>query len=183
MSRNSLVWIVVIVAVSVMLVAAPYMARRAGLAKGPTHQPEIKGQQAPEFALESLDGKTIRLSDFRGKAVLVNFWATWCRPCVEELPYFIKADTMLKGENTTFIFVSFDMASRVETVNKFINKQKMPGTHVLVNVTNEMNEFIEKVDPKWEGVIPYTIVLTHEGRKNHDGSFASFRELWGFIRN
>lgn len=140
--------------------------------------------QAQTIRIVSSDSVVMMLNSLPDSGtVVINFWATWCRPCVEELPYFIKADTMLKGENTTFIFVSFDMASRIETVGKFVSRQKMPGAQFLVNVTNEMNEFIEKVDPKWEGVIPYTIVLTHEGRKNHEGSFASFRELWGFIRN
>lgn len=116
MSRNALVWIVVIVAISVMLVAAPYLARRAGLAKSPSRQAEIKGQPAPEFALESLDGKTVRLSDFRGKAVLVNFWATWCQPCKIEMPWF---EEMQKQYGPNGLFANPPESWRFFTVSGF----------------------------------------------------------------
>lgn len=118
MNRNSLVWIVVIVAVSVMLVAAPYLARRAGLAKSPSHQAEIKGQPAPEFALESLDGKTVRLSDFRGKAVLVNFWATWCQPCKIEMPWFEEMQKEYGPNGFQVLGIAMDDASK-EDIAKF----------------------------------------------------------------
>jgi len=117
-SRNSLVWIVVIVAVSVMLVAAPYLARRAGVAKSPSRQAEIKGQPAPEFALESLDGKTVRLSDFRGKAVLVNFWATWCQPCKIEMPWFEEMQKQYGPNGFQVLGIAMDDASK-EDIAKF----------------------------------------------------------------
>jgi peroxiredoxin len=117
-SRNTLVWVVVIVTVSVMLVAAPYLARRAGVVKGPTHQPEIKGQPAPEFALESLDGKTVRLSDFRGKAVLVNFWATWCQPCKIEMPWFEEMQKQYGPNGFQVLGIAMDDAGK-EDIAKF----------------------------------------------------------------
>lgn len=56
------------------------------------------GRPAPDFTLPGLDGKLVRLSDFRGKVVLVNIWATWCRPCLAEMPSMEKLYQQLKGE-------------------------------------------------------------------------------------
>src|SRR5438132_13681088 len=72
--------------VSVMLIAGVYKSRRSPdqIPAGPS----LKGQLAPDFALQALDGKTVHLSDFRGKAVLLNFCASSCLPCKLEMPWF-----------------------------------------------------------------------------------------------
>jgi len=61
---------------------------------------------APDFALQSLDGKTIHLSDFRGKAVLLNFWATWCEPCKIEMPWFVELQKQYGPEGLEIVGVS-----------------------------------------------------------------------------
>lgn len=70
----------------------------------------VVGLQAPEFSLPGLDGRMISLSDYRGKVVVVNVWATWCPPCVDEMPSLEKLYQQFKAENFTILAVSIDTA-------------------------------------------------------------------------
>jgi thiol-disulfide isomerase/thioredoxin len=66
---------------------------------------------APDFALQSLEGKTVHLTDFRGKAVLLNFWATWCEPCKIEMPWFVELQKRYGPEGLQVLGVAMDDAS------------------------------------------------------------------------
>lgn len=102
--------------VSLMLVFGFHMARKS---QGATSSVgNMKGQPAPEFALQSLDGKTVRLSDFRGKAVLLNFWATWCEPCKIEMPWFVALQKQYGPEGLQIVGVAMDDASQ-QDIAKF----------------------------------------------------------------
>ena len=115
--HNRLVWVVVIVAVAAMLALAPYMTRRAGN-NSPNQGGELKDKPAPEFALETLDGKTVHLSDYRGKAVLLNFWATWCQPCKIEMPWFEQLQEEYRGQGLQVVGIAMDDAPK-EDITKF----------------------------------------------------------------
>jgi peroxiredoxin len=66
------------------------------------------GQTAPDFALQDIDGHTVRLSDLRGKAVVLNFWATWCPPCKAEIPWFIDLQNKYGPQGLQIVGVSMD---------------------------------------------------------------------------
>lgn len=66
------------------------------------------GEQAPHFAIQSIDNKTIKLSDYKGKYVLLDFWASWCAPCREENPNVVKAFNKYKDKNFTILGISLD---------------------------------------------------------------------------
>lgn len=104
--RNShprLLSFVFLVLVTVSLGAATWEEARA---QDP--RPEV-GHPAPDFTLPTLDGKMVRLSAFRGqKAVLINFWATWCAPCRLEMPTMEKAYQKYKGRGLEILAVSVD---------------------------------------------------------------------------
>jgi len=111
--RDPVVIIVVAMVVTVMLVFGFQMARRnsGGVANA---GPSMKGVTAPDFTLESLDGKTVRLSDFRGKGVLLNFWATWCQPCKIEMPWFAELQKQYGPQGLQIVGVAMDDASPKE---------------------------------------------------------------------
>lgn len=94
-------------------------------AKNPTGKPpstEI-GRAAPDFVLQKLGGGTLRLSDLQGKTVLINFWATWCGPCREEMPHLVKVYDQYKDQG--FIVLSVDEQEDANTVQKFVDQYGM----------------------------------------------------------
>ncbi|MGA9508773.1 MAG: TlpA disulfide reductase family protein [Candidatus Sulfotelmatobacter sp.] len=115
MKRNPLTLVVVAFAVALMLYFGFHAARR----NGPSFAPRLAlASPAPDFTLQSLDGKTMRLSDFRGKAVLLNFWATWCGPCKIEMPWFVELQNQYAAQGFQIVGVAMDDASK-EDISKF----------------------------------------------------------------
>jgi peroxiredoxin len=68
----------------------------------------VKGQPAPDFTLVDMEGKSHRLSDYRGKVVLLNFWATWCPPCREEIPSMVALNRQMAGRPFAMLCASID---------------------------------------------------------------------------
>ncbi|WP_291960918.1 TlpA disulfide reductase family protein [Maribacter sp.] len=113
---------------------------------------------------EDLEGNPIELTDYKGKRVLVNYWATWCRPCIEEMPDMEKAQTLLLNDNYVFLFAS---DQSVEKINKFkesrgfkLNFIKFNGVYAEENISalpatfiyNKMGEQVLRFDGglKWD---------------------------------
>ena len=95
-----------------MLFAGFHAARRPG--EGASASVAFKNQMAPDFALQSLEGKTVHLTDFRGKAILLNFWATWCEPCKIEMPWFVELQKRYGPEGLQVVGIAMDDASEKE---------------------------------------------------------------------
>jgi len=93
---------------------------------------------------------------------IVNFWATWCAPCVKELPVFEKAAATYKTGKVAFIIVSLDFPSQVEKQLKpFLKKNKI-SLDVALMTDLDYNSWIEKVDPSWQGDIPATLFFNNK---------------------
>src|SRR5574337_650162 len=103
-NKKQLVFLVVLI-----LIGALFAAGYILTANGPAKKKIIEsGDRAPEFRLQAQDGRLVSLSEFRGKVVMVHFWATWCPPCVEEIPTLDKLYHELAAKDFVMLAVNVD---------------------------------------------------------------------------
>ncbi|MEQ8533482.1 MAG: TlpA disulfide reductase family protein [Imperialibacter sp.] len=96
---------------------------------------------------------------------VINFWATWCKPCVEEIGHFEAANKQFRDKGVSVTLVSFDFGKDVEKkVQKFIDKNDL-RSRVLVLDETDYNSFIDKVSPSWSGAIPATLIVNSKTGK------------------
>ena len=84
-------------------------------------KPAVEGNPAPDFTLNTLNGELVKLSDLKGQVVIVNFWATWCPPCREEIPSMMKLNAAMAGKPFRMLCVSIDEGGKV-AVEEFFRK-------------------------------------------------------------
>lgn len=150
--RSPLALVVVAFVVALMLYFGYHQARRPGAVSAHVTQASV----APDFSLESLDGKTMRLSELRGKAVLLNFWATWCGPCKIEMPWFVELQNQYRSQGLQIIGVAMDDASK-EDIGKFA---KDMGVNYPILIGKE------SVGDQYGGVpaLPETFLIARDGK-------------------
>ncbi|MCP2620297.1 TlpA family protein disulfide reductase [Candidatus Aminicenantes bacterium AC-334-K16] len=129
--------------------------------------PALSGEKeyppAPDFTLTDLNGQTISLADFEGKVIFLNFWATWCPPCRQEIPGFIEVYEKYKDKGMIIIGVSVDRGG-ADKVKEFVNNNKI--TYPIAMYTDEI---IKAYQPG--RFIPTTIIIDKQRkiRNKHVG--------------
>ena len=114
------------------------------------------GMQAPGFTLRNLNGNLEGLSEFKDQVVVLNFWATWCAPCLEEMPAFEKLYRRYRSQGLTVIAVSLDKGD-TSKVEKFVDEHSLTFPVLL-----DLDGIAERIYPSF--TIPFTYVIDKRGR-------------------
>ena len=117
------------------------------------------------------------LRQFGDRTIVVNFWATWCAPCVKELPYFEQATARYDESEVIVVLLSLDFKKHMDSkLNPFIRENEIRSRVVLLNAP-DANKWIDRISPEWSGAIPATLVIKGNRRAFYEKSFESFEEL------
>ncbi len=142
-----------VLAISLALLLSGCSGQPSGTASAKT----IKGRKlAPDFTLKDANGNSVKLSDFHGKVVLLNFWATWCGPCALEIPWFVEFQQQLKSRGLEVVGVSMDEEGW-SAIKPFIAEHKV-NYHVLLG-DDSVSQLYGGVDS-----LPTTFIIDREGR-------------------
>ncbi|MEJ5366921.1 MAG: TlpA disulfide reductase family protein [Bryobacteraceae bacterium] len=109
-------------------------------------------------------GYTRLLASYKGKVLLVNFWATWCAPCRKEMPELAALAAKYKSKGLELVTVAIDEESDRRTASEFLDKAKVPPPAYIKNFQND-EKFISMVDSRWSGGLPFTVIYDRAGKK------------------
>jgi cytochrome c biogenesis protein CcmG/thiol:disulfide interchange protein DsbE len=120
---------------------------------------------ALDFTLRDLDNKEVKLSDYEGKVVLVNFWATWCPPCRAEIPHFVEMVDEMGDKGLVVLGISLDRGG-VPVVEKWLKDNPVNYTMVMGEdpVTQEFQALLSQSD---RGAIPFSFIINKSGEVKH----------------
>jgi len=130
--------------------------RSAGQTVTPATANSTKAKIAPDFTLQSLDGRSVKLSDFRGKAVLLNFWATWCAPCRVEMPWLVEFHKQYESQGLEIVGVSMDDAGQETAIADFIKERNV--NYPILKGNNEVADVYGGLR-----FLPQTIFIDRDG--------------------
>ncbi len=158
--------------VFLLLVLVVWSCSQATASKNEQKNTETKEELVEVIKFDELE-KYLNAKDDR--LYVINFWATWCKPCIEELPYFEKINNTYSSDNVKVVLVSLDFKKDLEQkLIKFIDENEVKSKVVLLDET-KYNDWIDRVSPEWSGAIPAT--LFHQHSKNiHDFYEQEFEE-------
>ncbi|MBN8566619.1 MAG: redoxin domain-containing protein [Flavobacteriales bacterium] len=129
---------------------------------------EKDGIKVKSFTFEYIESYLNQKND---TLYVINFWATWCVPCVKELPHFEKLNQKYKNGKFKMILVSLDFPKMIESrVIPFIKQKKLKAEVIVLN-DPDANSWIEKVAKEWSGAIPATVIYRNDTRKFYEQSF------------
>ena len=129
-----------------------------------------------ELEIFDYDGLAPLLNMNDDKTYVINFWATWCAPCIKELPHFEKLNQNYNGKNVEVVLVSLDFPRQYEKKLKPYIKEKHIKSRVVALDDPDMNSWIPKVNKDWTGAIPATLIYNKNKREFYERTF-NYEEL------
>ena len=146
------------IAAVLLLAAGAGMTLRAWLPPGPALEAVTDGAVIDDFSLPDLDGEPRTLAEFAGKTIVLNFWASWCGPCLEEMPDFIDLQTRYGDRGVQFLGVAVEQAApaRELATRLKLNYPSMVGDLEAMDIARRLGNTA--------GVLPYTVLIDTDGK-------------------
>lgn len=140
----------------------PAASTGPGAQEGEGSAKPSSGPKAPDFSLPSLDGKTVQLSEYIGKnVVLINFWSTTCDPCMVEMPHFVELYKRHKDKGFVVLAISLDGPESRAQVSSVVHDKEM----IFPVLLDEETTVVARYNPKRE--LPYSVIIGRDGSIVH----------------
>lgn len=115
----------------------------------------VQSKKVPDISLKDLKGKTVKIEDFKGKVLLLNFWATWCAPCLAEIPELIKWQKEYENQGLQIIGITYPPTNQ-KKVRSFARRQKI--NYPILFGSKKTRELFDS-----EETMPLTVIIDREG--------------------